>query len=99
MKPPASGNHGAGGCSVAKAEIESPSIAGTYIIGLFDILGQTHKLRDLPSFPAPPGTPARAAQFPDVVACLGLRVHARFHIEILHLASPRSGSGSTSRPS
>ena len=60
MKPPASGNHGAGGCSVAKAEIESPSIAGTYIIGLFDILGQTHKLRDLPSFLAPPGTPARA---------------------------------------
>ena len=36
---------------------------------------------------------------PDVVACLGFRVHARFHIEILHLASPRSGSGSTSRPS
>ena len=60
MKPPALGNHRAGRCSVAKAEIESPSIAGTYIIGLFDILGQTHKLRDLPSFLAPPGTPARA---------------------------------------
>ncbi len=40
--------------------MERPSIAGTYIIGLFDILGQTHKLRDLPSFLAPPGTPARA---------------------------------------
>ena len=98
MKPPASGNHGAGGCSVAKAEIESPSIAGTYIIGLFDILGQTHKLRDLPSF-RPTRNPRTRRPVPDVVACLGLRVHARFHIEILHLASPRSGSGSTSRPS
>ena len=87
MKPPASGNHGAGGCSVAKAEIESPSIAGTYIIGLFDILGQTHKLRDLPSFLAPPTrNPRTRRPVPDVVTCLGLRVHARFHIEIQKLS-------------
>ena len=57
MKPPASGNHGAGGCSVAKAEIESPSIAGTYIIGLFDILGQTHKLPRPTKFPRPTRNP------------------------------------------